>query len=198
MVGVPRRPGLPDIVLASGSPRRQELLATLVPIFTITPAQIDETPLPCEGPADLVARLAREKAAAVAAEVPAALVIGADTVGVLDGEILGKPAGEAQNREYLEALSARTHTVYTGHALLLEGEVAARVRETRVTFRKIAPAEMERYARSGEGFDKAGGYGIQGKGAAFIDGIEGCYMNVVGMSLVTVVELAKELGVELV
>lgn len=166
--------------------------------FDVRPADIDETPLAGEAPEQLVSRLGAAKAEAVAAASEAALVIAADTVVVLDHEILGKPSGEAENREYLARLSGRVHEVLTGHALRFRGSRAERVVSTRVRFRRLSDAEMDRYAATGEGLDKAGGYAIQGRGSALVPHIDGCYFNVVGMSVATVVELASQLGVELV
>ena len=145
-----------------------------------------------------MARLSAAKAEAVANEGLEALVIAADTVVVRDGEILGKPVDDAENREFLDRLEGKTHEVYTGHALRLAGRAADEVVSTRVTFRSLPPGQIERYVASGEGLDKAGGYAIQGRGAMLVPHIDGCYFNVVGLSLATVVTLAGELGVELV
>ncbi|MEX2534081.1 MAG: Maf family protein [Trueperaceae bacterium] len=189
---------LPPIVLASGSPRRRELLLGLGLSFDVSVADIDESARAGEAPERLVARLSAGKVESVAADVPEALVIGADTVVVMGGTILGKPRDESENREFLEVLSGGSHDVYTGHSLRLGGRGADRVACTRVTFRPLSPLEIDRYVTSGDGLDKAGGYGIQGRGAALVSRIEGCYFNVVGMSVATVVELAGQLGVELV
>ena len=198
-MGVPRPVDLPPLVLASGSPRRRELLSGLGLRFEVRSADVDETPFPAEAPERLVARLGAAKADHVAAGLDGeALVIAADTEVVLDGEVLGKPADEAQNRAYLRRLSGRTHDVITGHSLRLGARSADRVISTRVTFRELGEREIERYAATGEGLDKAGGYAIQGRGAALVPHIEGCYFNVVGMSLAAVVDLAGALGVELV
>jgi septum formation protein len=187
----------PPTVLASGSPRRRELLSALGLTFAVLPADLDETPEPGEAPDALVSRLSRAKAARVAAQRPEALVIAADTVVVLDGEILGKPRDVEENRSFIARLSGREHQVYTGHALVLAGRSAAAVRMTRVRFRPLTKGEIRAYAATGEGLDKAGGYAIQGVGAALVPHIEGCYFNVVGLSVATVVELAAELGVRL-
>ena len=161
-------------------------------------ADIDETPRPAESPESLVARLSAAKADAIHAGAEDALVIAADTVVVEGGEILGKPADEEQNRAFLARLAGRTHEVYTGHALRLGENARDRVVSTRVRFRPLSAGEIDRYVATGEGLDKAGGYAIQGLGSALVPHIEGCYFNVVGMSVATVVELAAELGVELV
>lgn len=188
----------PQLVLASGSPRRRQLLSGLGLEFEIEVADVDETPRPGEGPEHLVARLSTAKVEKVASGRQDSLVIGADTVVVLDGELLGKPADEAENREYLRRLEGRTHQVLTGHSLRLGGRGTDRVTSTLVRFRSLDEKEIARYAATGEGLDKAGGYAIQGRGAALVPHVEGCYFNVVGLSLATVVELAHELGVKLV
>ena len=189
---------LPRLVLASGSPRRRELLRGLDLEFEVRVADIDETPLSGESPEQLVSRLSAAKVERVAEGRPESLVIAADTVVVQGGEILGKPADEAENRVFLQRLEGRVHEVFTGHSLRLGGRSAEGVTSTRVWFRPLGGEEIARYAATGEGLDKAGGYAIQGLGAALVPHIEGCYFNVVGLSLATVVELARELGVELV
>jgi septum formation protein len=188
----------PRLILASGSPRRRELLEGLGLRFTVTPADVDESPLPAETPEGLVHRLAAAKAAAVASSHRNALVIAADTVVVVDGRVLGKPRDAAENRAYLRDLTGRRHTVLTGHALALGDRCEVEVCRTEVLFRDLDPDEIERYVASGEGLDKAGGYGIQGLGAALVPRVEGCYFNVVGLSLATVVAAARRLGVALV
>lgn len=186
------------IVLASASPRRRELLAGLGLDFDVDPADIDETAAAGEAPTALVERLAGGKAAAVAARHQQALVIAADTVVVLAGEVLGKPRDVAENRSFIERLAGRTHQVFTGHALQLEGRCESQVRRTDVRFRALEAAEIDRYLATGEGLDKAGGYAIQGHGAALVPHLHGCYFNVVGLSLATVVACARRLGVALV
>lgn len=188
----------PALVLASASPRRKELLHGLGLTFEIAHPDIDETPLLGESPEAMVLRLARRKAAAVAATRSDALVLAADTTVVVDGQNLGKPRDRSESVQFLERLQGRTHWVHTGHALRLGEREASRVRSTRVNVRSLSAQEMERYAASGEGMDKAGGYAIQGLGATLVDGIDGCYGAVVGLSLPTVVTLARELGVDLV
>lgn len=190
-------------MLASASPRRRELLsglglARLGYTLRLRPADIDEAVLPGEAPAALVARLAAGKAAAAAQGETEALVVAADTVVVLGAEILGKPADEAENRDYLRRLSGATHEVFSGHALRLGGAGEDFVVRTAVTFRPLAADEIVNYAATGEGLDKAGGYAIQGMGAALVAGIEGCYSNVVGLSLPGLVSAARRLGASLV
>lgn len=186
------------IILASGSPRRRDLLAGLGLSFEVVPADIDESVLSGETPDALVARLSEGKARAVAETHQDALIIAADTVVVLGGEILGKPASSEENRTFIERLAEREHIVYTGHALLYKGKIDVNVVTTKVRFRALSEAEIDWYVATGDGLDKAGGYGIQGKGAAFIPYIEGCYFNVMGMSVANVLMGAKRLGVALV
>ena len=193
-----------QIVLASGSPRRRELLGGLGLSFDVRPADIDESALPNEPAEAYVARLADAKAATVAAVLRQAegedstLVIAADTVVVCEGVLLGKPRDAAENRAYLDRLAGRTHVVLTGHCLVLGDRRESVVRTTSVTFRDLTADERQRYVATGEGLDKAGGYAIQGIGASVVDRIEGCYFNVVGLSVPAVVAAARRLGVALV
>lgn len=189
---------LPPIILASASPRRAQLLTSLGLTFTTVVADVNEEPGPSEQPGELVSRLALLKAAAAARERPDALVIAADTTVAVHGEVLNKPEDEAENRRFIRRLAGRDHDVYTGHALSFGGRTAEALVRTRVSFRPLTEAEIVRYCASGEGLDKAGGYAIQGLGAALVQGIEGCYSNVMGLSLVNVVLTARSLGFELV
>ena len=186
------------LILASASPRRRDLLQNLGLTFDISPADIDETPLQGETPEALVNRLSTQKAAAVAKQNSNALIIAADTVVTLDGDVLGKPVDKDENRAFIERLSGRTHRVYTGHAVQRGGEVAACVISTEVTFRDLSERETDWYVSTSEGMDKAGGYAIQGYGAALVSEIHGCYFNVVGLSVANLLELTKRLGVELI
>lgn len=195
-VGAPDR--LPRIVLASGSPRRSQLLGSIGLTFSVVVPEVDETPAHGEAPQDLVERLARSKALAVAATHRDALVIAADTTVAVDGAILNKPTDEAENREFVRRLAGREHEVFTGHALTYAGELETVVVRSAVVFRPLSEAEIAGYCATGEGRDKAGGYAIQGRGAALIEGIRGCYPNVMGLSLVNVVLTARRLGVDLV
>jgi len=188
----------PSIILASGSPRRRDLLSGLNLNFEVVPADIDETARADESPEALVERLSLEKARVVAQNYSDALVIAADTVVVLAGEILGKPVDSTQNQIFIERLAGRDHSVFTGHALVYKSEVRSIVRQTRVRFRPLTKAEIAAYVATDEGLDKAGGYAIQGYGAALIPHIEGDYFNVVGLSVATVVTAAADLGVRLV
>lgn len=147
--------------------------------FEKRPAHIDESVLPGEAARDCVLRLAEAKARAVWR--PGEIALGADTVVELDGGILGKPADTADAERMLRLLSGRAHSVFTGVALFDGGAAKRAVEETRVFFRPLAAAEIEEYAASGEPADKAGAYGIQGAASKFVERIEGCYFNVVGL-----------------
>ena len=185
----------PPLVLASASPRRAALLAMLGLAHEVVPSDQDETLLPGEEPAPHVERLARAKAAAVAALRPDALVIGGDTVVVLDGEVLGKPARRQDAVATLLRLAGRDHVVFSGLALAAPGgAVHAGVSATRVRFRDFDETLARRYVATGEPLDKAGSYGIQGLGAALIESIEGDYFTVVGFPVPTLVELLDRVG----
>lgn len=170
-----------QVILASASPRRQSLLKLVVPEFAVCPADIDEQ-LPAHVPAcDAAEYLAVQKAAAVAGDQPDAIVIGCDTVVVIGEQILGKPADPEDCRRMMRLLSGRTHQVYTGVALQ-QGERCRHFSVcTDVRFYTLSETEIDRYIATGEPFDKAGGYGIQGVGALLIEGICGDYYNVVGL-----------------
>lgn len=186
-----------QIILASGSPRRRELLQGLGLTFQMIPADIDETPLDSELPRDLVGRLSMTKAKAVSEVYPDALVIAADTTVALGKQILEKPKDKEENKLFIERLQGRKHDVFTGHALMYKGRLESVVKHSEVHFRPLSEEEINAYVETREGLDKAGGYGIQGRGAALIPHIVGCYFNVMGMSVAAVVELAAKLGVRL-
>lgn len=185
------------IYLASASPRRRELLAQLRLRFEVVPAEVDETPHPGEAPVDYVQRLACAKAesAALRLGAPGAKVLGADTAVVLDGTILGKPTSRDDGLAMLARLSGRSHQVLSGVALWDRGGLRVALSESRVTFRSIPAAEAAAYWDTGEPKDKAGGYGIQGLGAAFVERLEGSYSGVVGLPLSETVELLRRAGV---
>lgn len=186
-----------NLVLASASPRRQQLLASLGLEFEVAPADIDETPRPLEDPADYARRLAAEKAAVAAARYPSGrLLLAADTVVALGGEILGKPADERDAARMLRRLSGRTHQVHTAVAARRDAATALRMATTQVTFRSLRDAEIEAYVSSGEPLDKAGAYGIQGMAAVFVSGLSGSYSGVVGLPMCETTELLREFGVE--
>lgn len=185
----------PPVILASASPRRRELL-TLVGIpHTVLPADIDESVLPGERPTVHAERLARTKAERGASTTPDALVIAADTIVVIDGDILGKPADGTDAARMLRRLSGRMHTVVTAVACAMDGSVVTGVEEVSVTFRLLTDEEIAEYVATGEPMDKAGAYGIQGFGATIVRRIDGDYFAVMGLSLVRLVELMRQLGV---
>ncbi len=189
------------LYLASGSPRRRELLTQIGVPFTAISADIDETPLTDESPAAYVERLAHGKAEAgralLALNVPGAAtcVLGADTAVVLDGQILGKPLDEADALAMLMNLSGREHEVLTAIAVLDGQRCESRVVRSLVRFRTISHQEAAAYWASGEPRDKAGGYGIQGLGAVFVQALNGSYSAVVGLPLCETAELLGHFGI---
>ena len=187
----------PPLILASASPRRRELLASLGLSFRVVPARFDESGVDEPHPEALVRRLAHEKAAEVARVHADSLVIGADTVVVHEGTILGKPQSVGDARAMLRRLSGRTHHVYTGVALIHQasGRVQVEHEVTAVTFGELSPERIERYIATGEPMDKAGAYGIQGIGATLVRRVEGCYFNVVGLPLFLLARLLAEHGI---
>ncbi len=188
---------LPPIVLASGSPRRKEILSSLGLTFETRATDVDETLLKGESAFDAAERLARAKASAAAARAPEALVIAADTLVVLEGEALGKPKDRGEVRRMLAALSGRPHHVVTGVACAKEGRVVSGRETTRVLFAPMSSAEIEEYAATGEPDDKAGAYALQGIGGLFVEAVEGSPSNVVGLPVRLLYRLARELGVDL-
>jgi septum formation protein len=183
-------------ILASASPRRQELLRLIGMNFRIIPAHVRENYRKGEGPREHVRRLAAAKAAAVAAKYPAAWVLGADTIVVIDGQILGKPKNKSAAQKMLIQLSGREHKVFTGFTLICGKAKVSRTKtvQSAVRFQKISPSEREWYVSSSEPYDKAGGYAVQGKGACFIKSIRGSYTNVIGLPLSEFMEELKKLG----
>ena len=179
------------LVLASRSPRRADLLTSAGYDFAVAPADIDERLLDGETPAAHVRRLAREKAALVARDHPESIVLGADTVVVIDGVVLGKPADDADAAGMLRRLSGRTHDVLTGVALHAKNAQCCDVESTRVTFRELTAGDITWYVGSGEPDGKAGAYAIQGRAARFITRIEGSYANVVGLPVALVDRLLR-------
>ena len=167
------------LVLASASPRRQEILQTAGIPFVARPADVDERLLDGESPEDHILRLAEAKARAVWRE--GETVLGADTVVVVDGRVLGKPADRHEAKQMLRALSGRSHRVLTGICFFDGAATHGSVEETIVWFRELDDAEIDDYVAGGEAADKAGAYGIQGAASKFIHRIEGCYFNVVGL-----------------
>ena len=188
--------GLPvRIVLASQSPRRRELLALVGIPHEVRPADLDESVLPGESPVEHAERLARSKADTVAKHEPAAVVIGADTIVVLDGDILGKPRDAHDATRTLRRLSGRTHTVHTAVAVAHHGRTVSGVESVEVTFRPLNDSQIETYIATGEPMDKAGAYGIQGYGAVIVECVHGDYFAVMGLALGRLVGLLESVGV---
>lgn len=188
----------PDIVLASASPRRRELLERVGIPFRVVPSEIPEDELPGESPEEHVLRLSRDKAREVAgrADIPGRWFIGSDTIVLRDGCILGKPADEAEAAAMLRSLSGREHRVLSGYAVhdRETGMTTADVVATRVRFKALTAAEIAGYIATGEPMDKAGAYAIQGIGVFMVEAIDGSYTNVVGLPLCEVIAVLEKLG----
>lgn len=191
--GIRSLEGLSPLVLASGSPRRAEILRAVGWPYEAFPPDLDESLHEGESPEDYVQRLAREKAEAVARTRLFGLVLGADTTVVVDGEILGKPQDETDARRMLGLLSERWHEVLTGVALVRAetGRAVVGLERTRVRFAAMTDEEIAWHVETGDVLDKAGAYAVQGRAALFIKGIEGDYWNVVGLPVRLVYELAR-------
>ena len=185
---------MPRLILASGSPRRKDVLEGLGFELTVRPAEIDETVLDGESPSDYVLRLARAKADAEAH--PGELVIAADTAVVIDERILGKPADPTDAGRMLRLLAGREHHVLTGLALADpgRGRCLAAAEDTRVRFKPLGAEEIDWYVATGEPLDKAGAYGVQGLGALFVEAVFGSYSNVVGLPIATLYRLLRQAG----
>ena len=184
----------PRIILASQSPRRRELLHLIRLDHDVRPANVDETQKPGETPRAYAERVARDKALAISREQGDAIVIGADTIVVVDGDVLGKPNDAESAAAMLALLSDRTHIVDTAVAVARNGTIVSGVEEVDVTFRALAPAEIQRYIETGEPMDKAGAYGIQGYGATIVKRIRGDYFAVMGLPLGLLVTLLGKVG----
>ncbi len=189
------------LVLGSASPRRREILGALGLVFRVVASEVGEDREPGEAARSYVERLAREKAMDVAArvreELPSAVVLGADTIVVVDGDILGKPTDDAQAREMIARLAGRAHEVTTAVALVAAsggGRGAQESTTTRVWFRALSPAEVARYVASGDGRDKAGAYAVQGLGSGLVTRVEGSYSNVVGLPAAETLALLRSVG----
>ncbi len=178
------------IILASKSPRRKYLLSKAGLDFDVLPSSVDESNLPLDAPGPYVTKLSQAKAEDIAAQHPDSWVIGADTIVVIDGEILGKPIGLEAARRMLSRLSGQTHQVYTGYTIRCrhaEKSISESVC-TDVVFKQLSEAEIEWYIQTGEPFDKAGAYAIQGLGTFLVKRINGSYTNVVGLPVCEVIE----------
>jgi septum formation protein len=188
----------PKIILASSSPRRKELLEKLAVRFEVFPSLVDEIPLRGESPEDFALRTSMEKALSVSRNLCGdCVVIGADTIVVIDGEILGKPRNEEEAKFMLRKISGREHRVITGFSIVKpKAEILhTEFVESRVKIKTLAPQEIEGYIKTKEPMDKAGAYGAQGIGAFMIEEICGSYTNVVGLPLAQVVDVLTRLGV---
>ncbi len=186
------------LILASGSPRRRDLLGLLQVPFEVLPAAIDEAVLPGEAARPYVERVCRLKAEAVERQHPDAAVLAADTSVVVDGEILGKPGHDAAlGAQMLRRLAGRAHEVLTAVAVATAGGTFADVFTSRVTFRPLSDAEVAWYVATGEGADKAGGYAVQGHAGAFITAVDGSPTNVIGLPLAETALLLRRAGVAL-
>jgi septum formation protein len=204
------QPKKPELILASSSPRRQELLREIGIPFQVHAANINEDQMPGEPPINYALRLAREKAQAVATQYPQSYVLGADTIVVLNGEVLGKPKDHADAARMLRLLSGHSHEVTTAVSLIAPSTISpntipsekvaqgtlaeTRASTTKVFFREIAEPEIQQYVAGGEPMDKAGAYAIQGGASRWTDRIEGEFSNVVGLPLSLVTEMLKITG----
>lgn len=192
---MPNSSSLPvRVILASQSPRRRELLTLVGITHDVLPADIDETVWPNEEPVPHCERLARSKAETLAAQHPEALVIGSDTIVVVDGDILGKPRDREEAIAMVTRLSGRSHVVHTAVAVAHQGEVRSGVESVGVTFRDLTPELIAAYVDTGEPMDKAGAYGIQGFGATIVERVDGDYFAVMGLPLGRLVELIRGIG----
>jgi len=189
----------PLLILASSSPRRRDLLLQIGVDFTVSPADVNESILPGELPEDYALRVSLDKARAASGKAGEGIVIAADTIVVFKDVILGKPADSKEARRMLGMLSGEMHRVITGLTVMnaATGVVSCKTSTTKVWFRNLKDDEVNRYILSGEPLDKAGGYGIQGKGALLVERIEGCYYNVVGLPLGLLDDMLREFGINL-
>ena len=184
------------VILASGSPRRHDLLNLVGIAHEVRAPNIDETMRTREAPRRHAERLAREKASALATRDPNLITIGADTIVVVNRKVLGKPKDTAQAAAMLKQLSGREHTVVTAVAVARGKKVRSAVEEVRVKFRRLHDDEIDAYIATGEPMDKAGAYGIQGYGATIVECVDGDYFAVMGLPLARLVALLKDLGVK--
>jgi len=183
------------VILASQSPRRRELLNLVGIAHEVQPADIDESYLAGERPREHAERLARGKAAVIAAREPDAVIIGSDTIVVVDGDVLGKPSGDLDAVRMLARLAGRSHTVITAVAVAWRGEIHSSVEEVGVTFHPLTRAEIDAYIATREPMDKAGAYGIQGYGATIVSRVDGDYFAVMGLPLQRLTRVLASLGI---
>jgi septum formation protein len=188
-----------DIILASSSPRRKEILRKTGLKFRVDGSDCEEKPVPGLGPHELARFLSREKARDVAKKHRKALVIAADTIVISGGRLFGKPGNEDEARQILKSLSGKAHLVITGFTILdtESGKELSRSVETKVFFKRLGADEIEAYIRSGEPLDKAGAYGIQGLGAVIVKKIEGDFFNVMGLPLHALAGSLKKFGIDI-
>ncbi|HMT92841.1 nucleoside triphosphate pyrophosphatase [uncultured Thiothrix sp.] len=188
----------PQLILASASPRRRELLEQIGIRYQVQTADIDESPLPAEEPFALVQRLAKEKAQSIWEASDKSLpVLGADTLGIVDGQLLVKPDNFLSARQMLLSMSGRAHTIYSAVALYHQNACELAVSESKVWFRMMTEAEIEAYWKQGEPRDKAGAYAIQGMGAIFAERLEGSYSGVMGLPLFETAQLLAKAGIRI-
>ena len=182
-------------ILASQSPRRRELLAMLGLEFEIVTADIDEAMNPALSPAEAVAQVCQKKAETVGQNHPGQLIVAADTIVVVDDQILGKPKSEQAAREMLHLLSGRAHTVMTGFCLWQDGRAEVHVEQTHLRFRPLNDEEIDAYVATGSPLDKAGAYGIQDQASIFVERLDGDYYNVMGLPLCALANSLRRWGV---
>ena len=181
-----------QLILASGSPRRKELLALVTPDFTVKVSDVDESAITAPTPAGLAKALARAKCLAVAEIEPEALVLGSDTVVEFEGEVFGKPKNRQDAQRMLQALSGKRHYVHTGVCMAQGDHIENFVVSSAVDFFPIEEADLQGYIDTKEPYDKAGGYAIQGHAAVWCKGIEGCYYNIMGLPVSQVAQALKK------
>lgn len=181
-----------QLILASGSPRRKELLALVTPDFTVKVSDVDESAITAPTPAELAKALARAKCLAVAETEPEALVLGSDTVVEFEGEVFGKPKNRQDAQRMLQALSGKRHYVHTGVCMAQGDHIENFVVSSAVDFFPIEEVDLQGYIDTKEPYDKAGGYAIQGHAAVWCKGIEGCYYNIMGLPVSQVAQALKK------
>lgn len=185
-----------EIILASGSPRRRELMQRITPDYRVEASQVDESGITAPTPAALAGALAAAKCGDVAARHPRAVVIGCDTVVECGGQVFGKPADAADARRMLQALSGSTHAVHTGVCIRRGAERVQFTATSRVRFFPIPPQELEAYIATAEPYDKAGAYAIQGRAGLWLDAIDGDYYNIVGFPLSRIAAALRQFGLQ--